>query len=82
MPNERSSKASSVTGILDRCEHRDVARARLLAVLKAKARISFRIKRRYIHPDDPRNMIRPLRVRRDYTSVGRPTFLLSDLPDD
>ena len=79
MPNDRSSKASSVTDILDGCDVlRLPTRARLIAVLKAKAQFRLPIKRHIIHPDDPRNMIRPLRVRRDYTSVGRPTFLLTD----
>lgn len=82
MPNDRSSKASSVTDILDGCDVLCLpTRARLIAVLKAKAKV-LPIRRRYIHPDDPRNMILPLRTRRDYTSVGRPTFFLTDFPDE
>jgi len=62
-------------------------RAKLLGLLQARARrwIVFPIRRRPpIAPDDFRNMINPLRIRRDYTSVGRPTFLVGyhDLPSD
>lgn len=66
-----------IESILDECDVlRDAARARLLSVFKARSTVSFPIRRHFIHPDDPRNMILPLRTRRDYTSVGRPTFLL------
>jgi len=62
----------------------NVQRARLLGLLnKRGSRFSLPIRRRVIDPNDFRNMFNPLRIRRDYTSVGRPTFLLgyTDLPE-
>ena len=52
---------------------RDELRARLLGLLRHRTilRYALPIRRRYIHPDDWRNMINPLRTRRDYSSAGR-----------
>jgi len=62
----------------------DEERAKLLAVFHQKVAtvLRFPIRRRIIPPDDFRNMFNPLRTRRDYTSLGRPTFLVTELPDE
>lgn len=57
------------------------ARARLLSAILGRIRFAFPIRRRMIDPNAFETMFNPLRTRRDYTSLGRPTFLVTGLPE-